>query len=69
MPLEWRLPVANFRNDSGAFTTEAATILVNPQVLPTEEEPYYHRNIRVEATAPGCVIERHTERKDSLSMN
>ena len=92
-----------------AFTTEAATILVNPQVLPTEKEPYYHRNIRVEgcsfqsdcpltasladnivfvgntqangrpmtlkltncgeATAPGCVIERHTERKDSLSMN
>ena len=92
-----------------AFTSEAATILVNPQVLPTGKEPYYHRNIRVEgcsfksdrpltasladnivfvdnaqtngrpmtlkltncgdATAPGCVVERHTERKDTLDMN
>ena len=92
-----------------AFTSEQATILVNPQLLPTEREPYYHRNIRIEhcafknerpvdarladnivfrdngqldgrpmtltltncgsVDAPGCVVERRTEKIEGLRMN
>lgn len=42
-----------------AFTTEEATILVNPQILPTEKEPYYHRNIRIENCSfrSACPVE------------
>ena len=31
-----------------AFTSENARFLINPQVFPTEKEPFYHRNIRIE---------------------
>ena len=92
-----------------AFTSERALFFVNPQVLPTEKEPYYHRNIRIEhcsfqndhpiearladnivfrnntqsngktmtlkftncgsVDAPGCTVERHTEKVEVLSIN
>ena len=92
-----------------AFTSDKAAIHITPQVFPTEKEPYYHRNIRIEkctfktdcpvearltdnivfkdnanvdgrpmtlkltncgsVDAPGCTIERHTEKVEELSMN
>ncbi len=92
-----------------AFTSEKAVISIVPQVFPTENEPYYHKNIRIEnctfkndkpivanlmdnlvfrnntqvdgrpmtltltncgaVDAPGCILERHTKKIESLTLN
>ena len=91
------------------FTKEKAFVSINPQIIPTEGEPFYHRNITIEhcsfktycpvqarladnivfkdniqmdgrqmtlkltncgtVNAPACIVERHTEKVESLSIN